>query len=102
MGGSAVVEPLAVVMADERSPIAGARPIVAGLRRLGAVGQRSGENVVAVRRVAAAVDDIALFVERGVLGDAVLVAVEGGDVVGDLLALGIVPRTAADAVLGVD
>ena len=39
-------------------------------RRGGAVGQRAGQDVVAVGRVATAVDDVALLVEGGGLGEA--------------------------------
>src|SRR5688500_12996634 len=66
------------------------------------VGLRAGEDVMAVRRVAAAVDDLAFFGERGVFGQVVLVAVQLGDAAGDEHAFGVVPRPGADAVLGVD
>src|SRR6185312_15537309 len=57
---------------------------------------RAGEDVVAVRGVAAAVVDLALFGERGFLGQIVARAVELGDVLGDHDALGVLPRPVAD------
>ena len=52
---------------------------------------------MAVRRVAAAVDDLALFAQCGLLGE-IVGAVQLGDVLGDHHALGILPRPLADAV----
>ena len=80
-------------------PVA-ARLVVAGRERR-AVRLRAGQDVVLVRRVAAAVDDLALFGERGLLGE-VVGAVQLRDVLGDDDALGVLPRAAADAILGVD
>ena len=50
----------------------------------------------------AAVDDLALFAERGLLGEVVAGAVQIGDVLGDHRALGILPRSLADAVARID
>ena len=51
-----------------------------------------------VRRVAAAVDDVALFGERGLLGEIVAGAVQIGDILGDHDAFRILPGALADAV----
>ena len=72
----------------------------AGERR--AVRLRAGEDVVPVRRVAAAVDHLALLGQRGLLADLVVGAVQIVDVLRDHLALGVLPRAVADAVAGVD
>ena len=74
-----------------------------GLRPPGrpAVGLRAGQDVVPVRRIAAAVDRLALLVQRGLLGQVVAVAVQIGDALGDHRALGVLPRAVADAILGV-
>ena len=67
-----------------------------------AVGLRAGQNVVPVRLVAAAVDDLALLVQRGLLGDIVGVAVQVGDVSWRHDAFGVLPRALADAIARVD
>src|SRR5215831_19070210 len=74
-----------------------ARAVLAG-REGTAVGLRAGERVVHVGRVAAAVDDAALLVERCLLGELVVGAVQVVDTGGDDLTLGVGPRTLADAV----
>src|SRR5690606_39093103 len=80
-------------------------PVAAGAVGAGAerraVGLRAGQDVVAVRRIAASIDDLALLAESGLLGELV-VAVQFGDVAGDGLALGVDPRPGADALAGVD
>src|SRR4029079_19050703 len=84
--GGAFVEPGAIAVADHRRTLAALRPVaarrvdVAGARRR--VGLRAGQDVVHVRRVAAAVDDVAALGERGLLGE-VVVAVQLAQVVGD-------------------
>src|SRR4051812_3579237 len=90
-------------MPDDRHAVAVHGPVAAGL----ALGERTvrvgpGQHVVLVWRVAAAVDDPALFGEGGLLGDLVGVAMQLGDTSRDQLALGIVPGPAADPVFGVD
>src|SRR5215204_3858235 len=65
----------------------------------GAVGLRAGQDVVPVRRVAAAVDHLALFAERRVLAEIIRRTMKVGDVFRDHRALGVLPRTASDAVL---
>src|SRR5947208_17198760 len=89
-------------MADHGGALRAARPVLAGAivagRERGAVGLRSRQHVVAVRRVAAAVDDIALFAQCSLLAEIVAGAVEVGDVFGDHGALGVLPGSLADAV----
>src|ERR1700712_4416558 len=88
-------------MAHHRSTLRAARPVLAGAvlevyeRR--AVRLRSGQHIMAVRRIATAVDDVALFAERVLLGD-VVGAMQLGNVPGDHDALGVLPRPLADAV----
>ena len=62
---------------------------------------RAGEHVVHVRRVATAVEHRAFFREDGLLGE-LAVVVQFIDVLGNQLALGVVPRTFADAIARVD
>src|SRR5829696_8288072 len=93
-------------MADHRGALRAARPILAGAvfagRKRGAVRLRSRQHIVAVRRVAGTADDLALFGERGLLGEVVAGAVQFGDVLGDHRALGILPRPLADAIARID
>lgn len=78
------------------------RPVAAGLvGNPGAVGFRPCQHVMPVRCVAAAIHHFALFIQRRLLGDAVGVAVQRGDIVGDFLTLGVEPRAFADAVAGI-
>src|SRR5438445_4795405 len=100
-----VAQALPVGVADHRRALtalrpAAARAIVAG-REGGAVRLGAGEYVVHVRRVAAAVDLLALLRQRRVLGEVVL-AVELGHVLRDDGALGVLPGAAPDAVARVD
>src|SRR6267378_2124826 len=100
----------AVVVTELRGAAAGGvgRPVAAGV--ILAVGERrtvelrAGEHVVAVRRVADAVDHLPLLGERGRLLNVVpaprlleRVAVQVGDVLRDAGALRVVPRSAAGA-----
>src|ERR1043166_2609797 len=55
---------------------------------------------MAVRGIAAAVDDLALFAERGLFCQTVG-AVQFGDVLCHHLAFGVLPRPLADAVAGI-
>ncbi len=93
-------------MADLRGALAAARPVptrgvgVGG--EGGAVGLGAREDVVAVGRIAAAVHDFALLVERVLLAELVVVAVQVGDVLCDHDAFRVVPGAATDAVAGVD
>src|SRR5262244_917738 len=105
LGCVVVAQALAIVMTDDRRALAAlgpvaARPVLAGRER-GAVRLRAGQDVVHVGRVAAAVDRGALLGQRGLLADAVL-AVELGDVLGDHLALGILPRALSDPIARID
>src|SRR5207237_50623 len=73
--GVVVAQALAINMADDRGALRTARPVLAGLvvaRREGlAVRRRAGQRVVLVRRIAAAVDDVAFLGQRGLLGQVV-------------------------------
>ena len=101
-----VAQTLPVDMPDHRRALSAARPVVAGLvltRREGsAVGLRAGQRVVPVGGVPAAVDHIPLLGERRLLGQVVVIAVQIVDILGDDRPFGVLPRTLADAVPGVD
>src|ERR1051325_4809626 len=88
-------------MADDRRALRAARPVLAGAVvascKRGAVRLRPGQHVMAIGRVAAAVDDLALFAERGLLCQAVG-AVQLGHVLCDHLTLGVLPWPLADTV----
>src|SRR5437763_3243009 len=92
-------------VADDRGALGAARPVLAGLvlaRRKGAaVRHRAGQRVMPVRGVAAAVDDVALLGQVGLLCQIVL-TVQLVDILRDDDALGVLPRTLADPVAGVD
>jgi hypothetical protein len=91
---------------DHGSPLGAARPIAAGPVVAGwecpAVGLRAGQDVVPVGRIASAVDRLALFVQRRLLADLVVGAVKIVDVLRDRLALRVLPRSAPDAITGID
>src|ERR1700737_858981 len=78
--GVVVAEPNAVGMPEHGSTLPRARPVLAGAvvagSKCGAVGLRSRQHVVAVGRIAAAVDDVALFAQRGLLGEVVATGVQ--------------------------
>src|SRR5262245_1690676 len=101
-----VGDALAVVVADQRLAEGAARPVVAGHvdvgRKRAAVHLRAGQDVVLVGRVAAALDHLALLVQRRLLVDLGVVAMQILDVLRDHHALGIVPGTAADAIARID
>src|SRR5204862_6892616 len=86
--GSAALRPIAAVA------------VLAGSEG-GAVHLRAGERVVLVGRITAALDERALLIEGGLLGE-VGRAVQIVDLLGNHDALGVLPGTASDAVLGVD
>src|SRR5579872_189248 len=100
--GVIVAQSDAVDMTDHRGTLRRACPVLAGAilagRKRRAVGLRARQRVVAVRRIAAAVDDIAFLAKRSLLGEIVGGAVQVGNVFGDNDALGILPRPLADAV----
>src|SRR2546425_2158151 len=89
-----VAQALPVGVADHRRALTALRPVAAraivAAREGGAVRLGAGEDVVHVRRVAAAVDLLALLRQRRVLGEVVL-AVELGHVLRDDGALGVLP-----------
>jgi hypothetical protein len=68
-----VAQPDAIGMAQHRGTLRAARPVLAGAifarRESHSVRLRSRQHVMAVRRIAAAIDDIALFAQRGLLGE---------------------------------
>src|SRR5258708_37707372 len=94
----------AIGMADPRSALCAARPVLAGAvfarHECRAVRLRSGQHIVAVWRVAAAVGSVALFAERRLLGQ-IVGAMKFGNILGDHDAFGVLPRPLADAVAGV-
>src|SRR5215211_1840227 len=104
--GIVVAQALAVMMADHRSPLPALGPVAAGAILAGregpAVRLRSGQDVVPVGRIATAIDRLALLVERSLFADLVVGAVQIVDVLGDGLALGVLPGPAADAVARID
>src|SRR5471032_2571346 len=73
--GVVVAKANAVGMSDHRRTLRAARPVLAGAvvgaRERRAVRLRSRQHVMAVRRIAAAIDDVALFAERSLLGEVV-------------------------------
>ena len=79
-----------------------ARPVPAGTILVpgegGSVRLRTCEDVVPVRRVAAAVIDLAFFRQRGLLAKIVAATVKLGDIFCNCHAFGIDPRAFADAV----
>src|SRR5215217_6191380 len=93
----------AVVMAHHGHALGAAlRPVAAGhvliAGKGGAVCLRAGEDVVLVRLIAAALHHLALLAQGRLLGEIVAGAVQVRHVLGDDGALGVLPRTAADAV----
>src|SRR5450631_4348270 len=99
--GVVVAQSDAVDMTEHRGALRAARPVLAGAvvgpRKSGAVGLRSRQRVMAVRGIAATVDDIALLGKRGLLGE-IVGGVQLGDILRDHDALGVLPRPLADAV----
>src|SRR5688572_13722905 len=109
----AIAPALLVAVSDLRAAGAVARPVVAGVvRTVGirpAVGRRTGQDVVLVRLVADAVDELALLRQRELLAERVAdarlldgVAVQHAGVGRDHLAAEVVPRPVADAVACAD
>src|SRR5664279_492617 len=92
----------AVVMAEHDGTLRAARVVLAGHVLVGrkgfAVRRRAGEDVMPVRRVAAAVDHVAFFRKIVLLAELVAGAVQIIDAGGDDHALGVAPGTLADAV----
>jgi len=83
-----------------------AGPVVAGQVQVGrpraAIGLRACQCVVPVRRHADPGDHVAAFRERGLLVEIVVRTVQFVDILGDHDALGVLPRSLADAVAGID
>src|SRR4051812_9648944 len=105
----AVAAALLVRMAQLCGALAVARPVVArviaAIRVSAAVGLRTGQNVVLIRRIAYAVDRRVFLRQRELLAERVAqpclvdrVAMELGQVLRDALAATVVPRAAADPV----
>src|SRR5690606_7470434 len=93
----------AVVVTDHRAAVRrAARPVRARVLRGRAVLERAGQDVVHVRRIAAAVDLLPLLAERRFLAEVVVLAVQVLDALGNHHALGVVPGPAADAIARVD
>ena len=97
---------LAIMVTDLRTARAIARPVVTGV--VGPVGKRraiqlgASQNIVRVRSIATTIDDGALFGELRFFGELVGVAVQVGDVGGDLHPLRVEPRPRANAIFRVD
>src|SRR5882762_895950 len=100
-------------MAELRGACRFARPVgagmIGGIFKASAVGLRAGQHVVLVGRVSAAWNRATLFGQSGNLPKIVAeareiqgVTVQIGKVIGDLFALGVVPRATANAVSGID
>src|SRR5260370_21204444 len=91
--GVGVAQDQAVEMPDHGSALRRTRPVLAGAVvarcERGTVGLRSRQYVVTVRRIAAAVDDLALLGERGLLGEVVAAGVPLAGVLGHHDAPGI-------------
>src|SRR5262245_16354652 len=101
-----VAQPLPVVMADHGGALPALGPVAAGTilarRQRTAIGLRTRQDVMSVGRLGASVDRFALLAQRRLLVDLVVGAVQVVDVLRDHLALGVLPRPAADAVARID
>src|SRR5882672_10440735 len=101
-----VLQALQVVVADDRRAVAALGPVAAGGVAAGGGVQAhrvgAGEDVVLVRRVAAALDRVALLVQRRLLADVALAGMQLADVTRHHHALGVVPGALADALARVD
>src|SRR6185503_2246011 len=100
-----LLQACAVVMADNGGAVRALGPVAAGGvatgGRVATLRVGAGEHVVLVGLLAAALHRLALLGERGLLGDVDLIGVQVGHILGDQRALGVVPRTLADAVAGI-
>src|SRR5262249_61617642 len=101
-----ILQTLTVVMSEHRGAGGAAGPVVArrifASRERAAVRLGAGENVVHVRFVAACVDHLTFFAERGFLADLVVIAVEIVDVFCNDYTLGVFPRTFANTITRVN
>src|SRR5262249_35744576 len=106
LGGFVVAQAHAVGVTEHGVALAVLGPVAAGhvlVRRKGCpVGLRAGQDVVLIDGVQAARDQAAVLGGDGLGPDLVVGRVQVGDAGGDGDALGVDPRTLADAVLGVD
>ena len=97
---------LAVHVTEHGAAERAARPVVAGqveiARERFPFHVRTGHDVVHVGRLAPHLDGLAFLVDRGGAADLVVGAVQIGDAGGNHRALGILPRTVADAIASVD
>src|SRR5258708_51914 len=96
-----VLESGTVMVTHDGRALATLRPVSAGGVAAGrgeeALRVRAGQNIVRVDRVAAAADRLAFLGQRRLLGDIVRIRVEILDALCHHHALGILPRTLADA-----
>ena len=99
--GRGIVQTLPVVVADHHGALRAAGAVLAraifASRECTAVHGRAGQDVVPVGLVTASIDHLAFFGKRGLLGE-VVGAVQFVDRLGDDHALGVHPRTLANAV----
>src|SRR3974377_829447 len=100
-GRLVVAQAMTVGVAKYSAALRTARPIFASHvfvgRKSGAVRPRAGEKVMPVGLVANTIVHLTLFGERGLFGE-VVGAMELRDILGDDHALGVRPRTFADAI----
>src|SRR3954463_3779735 len=103
--GGVVTQSLAIVMTDHRRARGAARPIAAGPVLIGrerpAIGLRTGQYVMIIRRIASAGDYSAALGQRGVHVHFVVVAMEIVDALRDGFSLKVLPGAASDAVAAV-
>lgn len=102
MGFHVIAQALPVIVTKHHGTLRAARVVLAGHVLIGgkgfAVRRRAGQNVMSVRLVAAAVDDLTLLGQIVPLVELVAGAVQVVDAGDDDDALGVRPRPFADAV----
>src|SRR5439155_9308639 len=95
------LQSLQVVVADDRRAFAALGPVAAGgvaaRGREAPVGIRARQDVVLVRRIAAALDHLALLGQGGLLVDIVVLGVQVAQALRHHHALGVAPRAFPDA-----
>src|SRR5690349_25073820 len=105
VGDRVGIRAVAVVVAEHDGALAALRVIAARhvirARERGAVGPRTGQDVVLVRRVASTVDDFTFLSERRLLAELVR-TVQLVEVVRDDLTLRLAPWSLADPIARVD
>jgi hypothetical protein len=98
-----------VMMADLAAAVSAVRPVSTSVvitsRERRSVELRTGQDIVSIRAITAAVYHLAIFVQRGRLDEVAAsprllksVAVEMADVLSDHLPVGILPRTTTDTI----